>query len=296
MENLGGCAKEIREYELERERLEAEAKHKVLESREAAKRKADEEAAARAQEAAAAAAEGGAEENPEQPSALRGHRQKKHPLWECFDLQQEKPCCKLPNPAGGGICGATPSTKAGTSNFWAHLWTHHRAKWYELKRAAGQLNAAGKAELEHLSKMLQQPSLAGQAHGGTHLKGTLTGAAKQTMDRLTAEWIVDEDQPFSAAATPGFKRMMFTATGGKYDGCCAKTVKANISGMAKEGKQEVIEFHKELLDRGVKPSASGDLWSKNRTALFGLISHGIQRRESTESDGTSRNCSIYIYI
>ena len=47
--------------------------------------------------------------------------------------------------------------------------------------------------------------------------------------------------------------------------------------MGMEGKAECTEFHRELLDAGIKPAASGDLWSKNSTALFGLVSHGIRR-------------------
>ena len=44
------------------------------------------------------------------------------------------------------------------------------------------------------------------------------------MDRVVAEWIVDEDQAFNAAETPGFRHMMNIATSGKYDGCSAETV------------------------------------------------------------------------
>ena len=37
----------------------------------------------------------------------------------------------------------------------------------------------------------------------------------------------------------------------------------------------------------MKPAASGDLWSKNGTALFGLVSHGIKRRRVVAADGSS---------
>ena len=108
------------------------------------------------------------------------------------------------------------------------------------------------------------------------------------MDRLTSEWVVDQDQALNAASTPGFKRMMETATSGMYDGCCEKTVKSHITCMAKEGKDECTEFHRAVLASGTKPAASGDLWSKNGTALFGLVSHGIERRVEQQSDATQK--------
>jgi hypothetical protein len=82
--------------------------------------------------------------------------------------------------------------------------------------------------------------------------------------------------------------MMAAATGGKYDGCCNKTVEQHVVAMGMEGKAECTEFHRELLAAGVKPAASGDLWSKNSTALFGLVSHGIRRTEEPQSDGSKK--------
>lgn len=71
--------------------------------------------------------------------------------------------------------------------------------------------------------------------------------------------------------------MMCAATNNKYDGCCDETVKHHVTLMALEGKNEVAAFHAELARQGIKPAASGDLWSKNGVALFGLVSHGIRR-------------------
>jgi len=58
--------------------------------------------------------------------------------------------------------------------------------------------------------------------------------------------------------------------------------------LAEEGKQEVSEYHAELLRQGVKPTASGDLWSKNKTALFGLVSHGIRRVRVVNAHGIAK--------
>jgi hypothetical protein len=90
------------------------------------------------------------------------------------------------------------------------------------------LNAAGEAELTRLKACLA--NMGGDAtslkhdHGGEFRSAKLPPDAKETMDCVTSEWVVDEDQGFNAPSRPGFRRMMSTATNGKYDGCCAQTV------------------------------------------------------------------------
>ena len=96
--------------------------------------------------------------------------------------------------------------------------------------------------------------------GGEFLSARLSADQKEIMDRVTSEWIVDDDLPFSAASTPGFRYMMGVACGGKYDGCCDKTVEQHVVAMGMEGKAECTDFHRELLADRVKPTASGDLW------------------------------------
>ena len=96
--------------------------------------------------------------------------------------------------------------------YWSHLWTHHRAIWYELKRRDGALNPAGDAALLRLKEGLANMAEAGTAlahsRGGEFLSRKLPPAQKETMDRVVAELIVDEDQSFNAASTPGYRRMM----------------------------------------------------------------------------------------
>ena len=58
--------------------------------------------------------------------------------------------------------------------------------------------------------------------------------------------------------------------------------------MANEGRAECTDFHQAILASGTKPAASGDLWSKNGTALFGLVSHGIRRRVEQAADGCQK--------
>jgi hypothetical protein len=96
--------------------------------------------------------------------------------------------------------------------------------------------------------------------------------------------VLDDQQPFNAANTPAFKHMMSTATGDVYHGCCDNTVHNHITGIAMEGRSEAKGFVGELQQAKVKPNISGDLWSKNGTALFGIILHGITR--SANPDGS----------
>ena len=50
-----------------------------------------------------------------------------------------------------------------------------------------------------------------------------------------------------------------------------------MASMSEEGVEVCAKFHDDLKTDGIKPIASSDLWSKNGLALFGLLSHGIQR-------------------
>ncbi|KAL1530127.1 hypothetical protein AB1Y20_001045 [Prymnesium parvum] len=230
MEHLVGCAAQIREYEQQRDAEENAAKEAALEKRRMAREEAEAIAKELKEAAAAAALDSG--EVEKKPEALHHHRNKTHALWQYFDLTVEKPSCKLLRSGTTGVCGIAPSASAGTTNYWAHLWTHHRDIWYELKRNEGKLNAAGEKEIENLKAMLRKASFnKGQDHstGGHHMKALLTGREKEIADRVVTDWIVDSDQPFNAACTIGFKRMMSTLTNDMYDGCCDKAVKAHIT-------------------------------------------------------------------
>ena len=48
--------------------------------------------------------------------------------------------------------------------------------------------------------------------------------------------------------------------------------------LAAKGVGNCTSFHKELLDGGIKPTPSSDLWSKSGCALLGILSHGIIKR------------------
>jgi len=154
MENLVGCAQQIREYEKLRGKEDIEAKAAVLAKRQEAKNAAavvEADLKARAAEAALAGAGDGnasaAHSADTTGSVHKAHAMKKGLIWSAYDKTGENPSCLLvkgggwQTSVGDAICGCVPSDKAGTSNYWSHLWTHHRLVWYELKRRDGALEA-----------------------------------------------------------------------------------------------------------------------------------------------------------
>jgi hypothetical protein len=246
MENLVGCAQQIREYEKLRGKEDIEAKAAVLAKRQEAKNAAavvEADLKARAAEAALSGAGDGnasaAHSADTTGSVHKAHAMKKGLIWSAYDKTGENPSCLLvkgggwQTSVGDAICGCVPSDKAGTSNYWSHLWTHHRLVWYELKRRDGALNPAGEAAMAKLKEGLANMAAGTQVNRGIRgeqfLSPNLSSDQKETMDRIVAEWIVDEDQCFSAASTTGFKAMMSTATNGSYDGCYSKTVQGHVA-------------------------------------------------------------------
>ena len=126
MENLVGCAKENRTFELDRIQEDKDASAEVLAKRQ--KANAAEQAlpgTGEGKEAAEFAAETLAD------GRLKRHARKKGAVWKAYDLTVEAPACKLKK-ENGSICGNEPSPAAGTTYYWSHLWTHHRTTWYDL--------------------------------------------------------------------------------------------------------------------------------------------------------------------
>ena len=186
MENLVGCAQQIREYEKLREKEDIEVKAAVLAKRQEAKKTAavvEADLKARAAEAALAGAGDGnataAHSADTTGSVLKAHGKKKGVIWSAYDLTGEKPSCLLVKGGGwqtsGGdaICGCVPTGSAGTTNYWSHLRTHHILVWYELKRRDGALNPAGEAAMAKLKE-----GLANMAAGGPCQHGLGLGLAR----------------------------------------------------------------------------------------------------------------------
>ena len=292
-ENLVGASEMVREFNEARAASDREAKVKLADLRrlrKAEKLAAETEAAAAATAAALASAmksvddgnnEGHSTSQPmpddvvAQPKTgrlvLRMHRNKTGTVWKVFDLLQEKPSC-LVELSPGVKCGCVPSTTGGTSNYWQHLYHHHRAKWLELKNEDGVLTPAGLHQIEQV-----RDAMAARMAASVNCtkKPSLPAHARVTLDRLTAEWIVDEDQYTNAAAKPGFQKLFNAATDGAYEGCCSKTVQGHVAKLAVEGRAKTSLLHSLVLEAGFRIVVSADLWSKNGVALLGILSHAI---------------------
>ena len=162
MGNLVGCAAQIREFERKREAEDLEAKEDILRRRKEKKDKAEADAAALRQAAATAMVdlpdgegdvEGGrANGEYHRKDCMSIHKGKRAALWKAYDLTACKPTCKLfKEGSKEAVCGVCPSDSAGTTNYWAHLWSHHKQTWYELKSQEGSLSAAGVDEMNAIS-------------------------------------------------------------------------------------------------------------------------------------------------
>jgi len=79
-----------------------------------------------------------------------------------------------------------PNDKAGTSNYWSHLWTRHRLVWYELKRRDGALNQGGEAAMAKLKE-----GLANMAAGTYQQRKTSEGLRMPPPLRLRSCVVVD---------------------------------------------------------------------------------------------------------
>ena len=104
MENLVGCAQQIREYEQKRDKEDKEAAAAALAKRQQMRdAAAAEEAALKAR--AAEMALDGAGANADDANAvgvMKTHARKKGAVWSAFDLTVEKPCCLLAKEGGFG--------------------------------------------------------------------------------------------------------------------------------------------------------------------------------------------------
>ena len=61
----------------------------------------------------------------------------------------------------------------------------------------------------------------------------------------------------------------------RYSLPCRQTVAQHLTLLGSEGKALGRDFIVRLLNSGVKPSISGDLWSEGGMGLFGIYAHGI---------------------
>jgi hypothetical protein len=103
---------------------------------------------------------------------FKAHGKKKGHIWSSYDLTGEKPSYLLvkgvgwQTSVGDTICSCVPTSLAGTSNYWSHLWTHHRLVWYELKRRDVVLNPVGEAAMVKFKEGLSNMATGTQVNRG----------------------------------------------------------------------------------------------------------------------------------
>ena len=260
IENLCESATAIRHFRKAREEQDAEDKRLAREAKAARRAQYDKDqevlrVKAIEIESTRDTSMGGDKDEAAAPDAVPADRLPKHkhkstPVWDCFDLSKNKPACTLPDAKhSANVCGAEPAPAGGTANYWAHLRIYHRAEWLQKKRMAGMLTQVGEAELRTLEDALG----ANHAINDSNLvKSKLPADAKQTLDRLCAEWIVDDDCHFNAAETSAHHKLMSATTAQAYDGCCGKTVHGYVTDLADEGKNIAKEENTATLDDGLK--------------------------------------------
>lgn len=134
---------------------------------------------------------------------LKVHKRKTAAVFQAFDLTVDVPKCL--------DCGVEPCKKGTSSNCYSHFYHHHRPRWLQYKKEDGALSDAGDAALQTIKEQLAAAAAASAASLTTK---TLQGDAKTAMDRVTSEWIVDDDMAKGAASTPAYKKKMKIATQG----------------------------------------------------------------------------------
>ena len=300
-ENLVGATQLVKDYNEARNEADRQDKARLLEARKL--RKAEQLAAATEAKAAACAkaladamkdapgsTNSGSNSADRDPTphdvvaqnktgrmVLRMHKNKTATVWRAYDLLQEKPSCTI-EVSEAVACGCVPSITGGTSNYWQHLFHHHRSVWLSYKQEDGDLTVVGQQELQHVTEAMAKRMQASQQ---ASQKPALDVKAKATLDRLCSEWIVDEDQYLNAATKPGFTRLLDAATDRGWSGACEKTVAGYVSAMANEGKAKTTRLHDIVLEAGLRIVISADLWSKNGVAILGILSHAIVEIKST---------------
>jgi len=178
-------------------------------------------------------------------------------------------------------CGCVSSPTGGTSNYWQHLYHHHRTVWLEYKAEDGELTDVGTQELDNIRSGMRSRM---HASDTCTKRPPLPPKARVALDRLLAEWIVDDDQFANAASKPGLKKVLGAISDGAYEGVGVLTIKGHVSKLAVEGKAKATTLHKIVENNGLKIVISADLWSKNGVALLGILSHAIIETTNEKGD------------
>ena len=288
--NLVGAAGTIREFNEAKKQEDLRQKGLLVEARRKAKQDREDKERVAAEEALAAQLrEAASSEDPAtcQPCVadlvgyfVNGrrvhtkHKKKKATVWKAYDLSEE--CISCAVDIGGKLCGHQPADCGGTTNFWGHLYVHHRAEWLKLKKEDGALTEVGEAEMGVL-----QASMAARVEKEktSSAKVQLDAEGAAVLQQLAGECVVADDRDFSDFSSESFKKYAAAMSGGAHQGVDNKTIKSVVAVLAEKGRKNGAETVAMLLADGIKVTISADLWSKNGCALLGILLHGILRQK-----------------
>jgi hypothetical protein len=137
--------------------------------------------------------------------------------------------------------------------------------WLELKQMAGQLTGAGILELNIVQQLMTERFIKSVDQATF---STLPEEATRIIDRVVADWIIDTDADLNHAEVESFRHLMRTVSSQAYSGCCDSKIAGLITQSADVGVQVATTFHELLAADKIKPSISGDLWSKKGVDLY----------------------------
>ena len=156
---------------------------------------------------------------------------------------------------------------SGTSGHLAHLQKHHSAEWTHILEA-GEVKTSVTMIADALSakRDLSVPALGGKERDELH--------------RLVALWISKCGRPQLIVEDAELRTLLsrileLCRARLRYTLPCADTVGSQLKLLGSEGKVLGRDFILRLLNSGVKPSITGDLWSEGGMGLFGIYAHGI---------------------
>ena len=187
-------------------------------------------------------------------------------VWLAYDFKTNR--CKLPCAKDKTRpCGAGSGKGSGTSGHLAHLKSVHGAEWAHIMTTG---------EVKTTVQMIDQ-ALAAQVDESKPLLGQ---KEMNELHRLTALWIAKCGRPLVIVEDPELNTLVarileLCKARLRYKLPCRQTVKTHLKLLGHEGKALGRDFIVRLINSGVKPTISGDLWSDGGMGLFGIYAHGI---------------------
>ena len=198
--------------------------------------------------------------------AAKTRKQGPSRVWLCFRFKTNR--CMLRHPADKTReCGAAPQKGTGTSGHIQHLRRVHGPEWTEVL-ATGELKSA---------VQMIDDALAAKVDISKPALGTKETAE---LHRLVALWIAKCGRPQAIVEDHELNMLVarileLCKARFRFALPCRQTMEKELTLLGHEGKAIGHDFIVRLINSGVRPSITGDLWSEGGMGLFGIFAHGI---------------------